>query len=49
MLLLGDEDYNWNKSDKRDSQYMTHLETMQLSRLSIVHWLILGPNKKLME
>ncbi|MGN6163697.1 MAG: hypothetical protein ACTHOF_04075 [Flavisolibacter sp.] len=45
MLLLGDEQLDWSKSDKADSQYMTHLETMQLARLSLVNWLLLGTNK----
>lgn len=49
MLLLGDEQLNWAKSDKVDSQYMTHLETMQLARLSLVNWLLMGPNKELVE
>jgi len=46
MLLLGDEQINWNKSDKADSQFMTHLETMQLARLALVNWLLMGPDKK---
>jgi hypothetical protein len=49
MLLLGDEQLNWAKSDKVDSQYITHLETMQLARLSLVNWLLMGPNKELLE
>jgi hypothetical protein len=49
MLLLGDEQFYWAKSDKADSQYMTHLETMQLARLSLVNWLLMGPNKELVE
>jgi hypothetical protein len=44
MLLLGDQQFHWTKSDKADSQYMIHIETMQLSRLSLVNWLLMGPN-----
>lgn len=47
MLLLGDEQFNWTKSSKMDSQYITHLEAMQLARLCLINWLLLGPNKKL--
>jgi len=49
MLLLGDEQMDWAKSNKADSQFMTHLETMQLARLSLVNWLLMGPNKKIVE
>ena len=49
MLLLGDEQIDWSKSDKADSQYMTHLETMQLARLALVNWLLMGPDKKIVE
>ena len=49
MLLLGDEQLDWAKSEKTDSQYMIHIETMQLARLSLVNWLLLGPNKILIE
>lgn len=49
MLLLGDEEMDWNWSVKAESQAMTHLETMQLSRLAIVNWLLMGPNKQIVE
>lgn len=45
MLLLGDEQLDWKKSKKADSQWMTHLETKQLARLALVNWLLLGPNR----
>jgi hypothetical protein len=47
MLLLGDEQLNWSKNDKANEQFITHLETMQLARLSLVNWLLMGPNKVL--
>ena len=49
MLLLGDEQIDWSKSDKADSQYMTHLETMQLARLALVNWLLMGPDQPIIE
>jgi hypothetical protein len=39
-LLLGDEQSNWDKSTKADSQYITHIEAMQYARLSLNNWLI---------
>ncbi len=45
LLLLGDEQSDWTKSEKADSQWMTHMETMQLARLSLVNWLLMGPKK----
>jgi hypothetical protein len=45
LLLLGDEQHDWTHSDKADSQWKTHLETLQLSRLCLVNWLLRGPNK----
>lgn len=47
MLLLGDEEIDWNNSDKADSQFATHLETMQIARLALVNWLLMGPNKQI--
>jgi len=49
ILLLGDEQLDWSKSDQPNSQYITHLEAMQIAKLSVVNWLLLGPNKKLVE
>lgn len=46
MLLLGDEQLNWAKSEKADSQYMTHLEVIQAAKVSLVNWLIFGPDKE---
>lgn len=45
MLLLGDEQMDWSKSQKKDNQWQLHIETMQLARLSLVNWLILGPDR----
>lgn len=45
MLLLGDEQMNWMKSEKADSQWLTHLEAQQLARVSLGKWLLAGPNK----
>jgi hypothetical protein len=41
LLLLGDEQLSWKESDKEDSEWMIHFETMQLSRISLVNWLLL--------
>jgi hypothetical protein len=41
-LLLGDEELNWQKSEKIDGQWLIHIETMQLARLSLVNWLIMS-------
>jgi hypothetical protein len=49
MLLLGDEQIDWTKSEKANSEYMTHIETMQLARLALVNWMLMGPNKERVE
>ncbi len=46
-LLLGDEELNWEKSEKVNSEWMTHLETKQLARLSLANWLLMGQGKEL--
>jgi hypothetical protein len=45
LLLLGDEQFDWTKSEKEDSQWLTHIETIQLARLSLVNWILLRQNK----
>jgi hypothetical protein len=40
LLLLGDERIGWDRSPKAELQYNTYMETRQLSRLSIINWLI---------
>jgi hypothetical protein len=39
-LLIGDAQPNWGKSAKADSQWMMHLEVMQVARLSFTKWLV---------
>jgi hypothetical protein len=40
-LLLGDNNLNvWEKPEKSEKEYITHLETMQLSRLSLFNWIL---------
>ena len=46
LLLLGDEQIDWTKSNKVDNQYLTHIETMQLARFSLVNWLLMKKQKK---
>ena len=48
-LLLGDEQIDWGLSEKADSQFITHIETMQVARLSLVNWLLLGLGKKIVD
>lgn len=49
LLLLGDEHENWVKSENQNEQWKTHLETMQAARISLVNWLLQGPNKAPVE
>lgn len=40
-LLFGDDNLNvWEKPEKSEKEYITHLETMQLSRLSLYNWIL---------
>jgi len=40
-LLLGDNNLTiWEHPDKSEKEYVTHLETMQLSRLSLFNWIL---------
>ena len=45
MLLLGDNRIDWKESKKKDGQTIMHMETLQIARLSLANWLLLGPNK----
>ena len=45
-LLLNDEQIDWTESTKAESQWMTHMETMQLSRLALVNWLLKAHSKQ---
>jgi hypothetical protein len=40
MLLLGDYQIDWSRSDRSENEWIIHAETMQLSRLAMVHWLL---------
>lgn len=42
-LLFGDEEIDWSKSQKADSEFQTSIHAMQFSRLALVHWLLKGP------
>ena len=47
-LLLGDNNLNvWDKPEKSEKEYITHLETMQLSRLSLFNWILNKQNLRL--
>jgi hypothetical protein len=40
-LLLGDSNLTiWEYPGKSEKEYITHLETMQLSRLSLFNWIL---------
>jgi len=45
VLLLGDEFITWGNSDVEQSQFEIRAETKQLARLSVILWLLDGPNK----
>ncbi|XOV68624.1 MAG: hypothetical protein ACFHU9_05475 [Fluviicola sp.] len=44
-LLIGDEFFDWSKSDKSDSDWKILLEAKQASRLAVVNWLLMNRNK----
>ncbi len=47
LLLLGDNELDWTQSEKTNAEFIALLNAMQTSRLSLVNWLCLGPNKTL--
>lgn len=40
-LLLGDEQFNWKPTEKENKQWLIHIETMQLARLSLINWVVM--------
>jgi Apea-like HEPN len=49
-LLLGDNQFNWEKSDESKKHTLIYLETMQMSKLALMRWLILkNPNLEWIE
>ncbi|MBK8416832.1 MAG: hypothetical protein IPL22_21390 [Bacteroidetes bacterium] len=45
ILLLGDERIEWRDSNKHKGQSILQIEALQIARLSLVNWLLFGPNK----
>lgn len=41
MLLFGDGKINWSDNEEKDGQRQTHLQAMQLSRLSLMNWVLM--------
>ena len=39
LLLLGDEQMDWRKIDKKDNETIVHVELMQLSKIAITNWI----------
>ena len=48
-LLLGDNYTDWGNVNNPNSHWLLHLETMQLSKLTMTNWLIHKRNKKVEE
>ncbi len=42
LLLLGDNLFDWSDDKKQGDEWQTHLEAMQINRLSITNWLLLN-------
>ena len=50
MLLLGDGKIDWSSNPGANEQWKTHIDTMQISRLSLMNWILMrseeqGENK----
>jgi hypothetical protein len=40
MLLLGDDNIDWSTFDKQSDQWLTHIQVIQLARVSLTNWLL---------
>ncbi len=45
LLLLGDKENDWIYKSKSDKHWQILLETKQMAKLSIIHYLLIGPGK----
>jgi len=41
MLFLGDNKIDWSDDKKQNEQWQTHIEVMQISRVSLTNWLLM--------
>jgi len=45
MLFLGDGKIDWSDNIEKNSQWYTHLQVMQISRISLMNWILMRGNE----